>query len=151
MIAILDTNILISALFDVRSVPGLVVNAWTDARFQLLTSDEHLREFRRVSRYPKIASRVTAPKAGNFVRRIQATAINLGKLPLVDRCPDQFDNYLLAMAEAGRADYLVTGDKADLLSLVRHGTTHIVSVRRFAEELGLIRPSPSGDAGSPRR
>ena len=32
-----------------------------------------------------------------------------------------WDNYLLAMAQVGEADYLVTGDKADLLSLQRHG------------------------------
>jgi len=37
----------------------------------------------------------------------------------------------LALAEAGKADYLVTGDKA-LLALDRHKTTQIVSARDFA-------------------
>ncbi len=45
--------------------------------------------------------------------------------------PDPYDNYLLAMAAAGAADYLVTGDKRDLLALERHGGTRIVTVRTF--------------------
>jgi hypothetical protein len=30
------------------------------------------------------------------------------------------------MAEAGAAEYLVTGDKRDVLALKKHGNTHIV-------------------------
>ena len=56
-------------------------------------------------------------------------------LPSVDVSRDPWDNYLLAMAQVGNADYLVTGDKADLLSLQRHGRTHIVTVRNL---LGLL-------------
>ena len=39
----------------------------------------------------------------------------------VDVSPDPADNFLLAMAVAGKADYLVTGDGKHLLSLRRHG------------------------------
>ena len=35
------------------------------------------------------------------------------------------------MAASGDADYLVTGDKRDLLALERHGGTRIVAVRAF--------------------
>ena len=38
-------------------------------------------------------------------------------LPIVVRSPDPTDDFLLAAAEAGGADYLVTGDKSGLLSL----------------------------------
>jgi hypothetical protein len=41
------------------------------------------------------------------------------------------NNYLLALAEAGRADYLVTGDKSGLLGLERHKAARIVSAREF--------------------
>ncbi len=40
---------------------------------------------------------------------------------------------MLAMAEAGAADYLVTGDKGGLLSLVRHKRTRIISAAAFAK------------------
>ena len=49
-------------------------------------------------------------------------------LPPVDVSPDPYDNFLLSIAAGGRADYLVTGDKADLLALGRHGGTRIVTV-----------------------
>ena len=42
---------------------------------------------------------------------------------------------LRAIAQAGMADLLVTGDKRDLLSLVRHGQTRIVTARAALEVL----------------
>jgi predicted nucleic acid-binding protein len=44
---------------------------------------------------------------------------------------------LLAIAEVGGADYLVSGDKRHLLSLERHGKTRIVTVRTI---LGILEP-----------
>ena len=34
-------------------------------------------------------------------------------------------------SEAGRADYLVTGDRSGLLALARHRATRIISARDF--------------------
>ena len=39
------------------------------------------------------------------------------------------DDFLLALSEGGKADYLVTGDKGGLLVLDRHKTTRIVSAQ----------------------
>jgi hypothetical protein len=50
--------------------------------------------------------------------------------------PDPADNFLLAMAEVGKADYLVTGDGKHVLSLGRHGRTRIVTVREAGEAFG---------------
>ena len=57
-------------------------------------------------------------------------------LPIVQRSIDPEDDYLLAMAEVGKADFLVSGDKPGLLSLVRHKGTRIVSPRAFAALIG---------------
>ena len=48
------------------------------------------------------------------------------------RSPDPGDNFLLALAEAGNADYLVTGDKSGLLALASHKSTRIITARDFA-------------------
>ena len=48
------------------------------------------------------------------------------------RSPDPTDDFLLALCEAGNADYLVTGDKSGLLALDRHKATRIVSASDFA-------------------
>jgi predicted nucleic acid-binding protein len=51
----------------------------------------------------------------------------------VARSPDPNDDFLLALAEAGNADYLVSGDKAGLLSLRTHLNTRIISARHLAK------------------
>jgi predicted nucleic acid-binding protein len=56
-------------------------------------------------------------------------------LPTLDVSPDPYDNFLLAMAQAGQADLLVTGDKRDLLSLSSHQGTRILTAR---DALGLL-------------
>jgi predicted nucleic acid-binding protein len=45
--------------------------------------------------------------------------------------PDDNQLLAMAMAVAGQADYLVTGDKRDLLSLGAVESTRIVSARTF--------------------
>jgi uncharacterized protein len=45
---------------------------------------------------------------------------------------DPTDDFLLTLSEAGKADYLVTGDKSGLLALNRHKATLIVSASDFA-------------------
>jgi uncharacterized protein len=48
-------------------------------------------------------------------------------------CRDSKDNFLLALAKDGKADYLLTGDK-DLLELVQFGNTRIETLAVFLEE-----------------
>jgi uncharacterized protein len=63
----------------------------------------------------------------DLIALLQDKAVMLGgPLPDVIRSPDPKDNFLLAMAEAGQADYLVTGDKSGLLALIQHGPTRIL-------------------------
>jgi hypothetical protein len=50
---------------------------------------------------------------------------------------DPRDDFLLALSEAAKADLLVTGDKDDLLSLERHGSTAIVTAASFGQTLGV--------------
>ena len=59
-------------------------------------------------------------------------AVFVARLPKVTRSPDPDDDFLLALAEAGRADYLVTGDKAGLPPPRTHRGTRIVAARDFA-------------------
>jgi predicted nucleic acid-binding protein len=61
--------------------------------------------------------------AGTMLNEIRVLAEFAGTLLAVDLSADPADNFLLAMAEAGNADYLVTGDGRHLLSLKRHRST----------------------------
>jgi len=133
MRVILDTNVLVSALLAAGSVPAQLLDAWFDGRFTLLTSEEQLEELRRVTRYPRIRAYVDPATAGSLVNDLRHFAELVTHLPRVDVSADPGDNFLLAMAEAGRADYLVTADKRDVLALRRHGVTRIVKARKLLE------------------
>ena len=85
---------------------------WRDGRFDLLTAAEQLDELMRVTRYPKIRERLTPALAGRLVNDLRAVAVNVDKLSVVDASTDPHDNYLLAIAAAGSADFLVTGASA---------------------------------------
>lgn len=133
---VIDTNVFVSVLLSGRSLPAQLVALWRQGHFGLLTSTEQIEELRRVTRYPKIRARLSPMLAGRLVNELRAVATVLDDLPVVTVCRDPWDNYLLATVEAGAANMLVTGDKADLLSLERHAGARIVTVRQFLELTG---------------
>ena len=57
MRAVLDANVLVSALVSPNGVPAEVLKAWRDERFQPVTSQAILSEIDRVLRYSKIRKR----------------------------------------------------------------------------------------------
>lgn len=132
---VLDTNILISALIVPRGPADALYQAWRAGRFRLLTSEEQLEEFRRVTRYPKVRKYIRPAAAGTMLNEIRLLAQMLTNLPALSLAADPADNFLLAMAAAGSADYLVTGDKHHLLNLRRYERTQIVSLRKMADIL----------------
>jgi hypothetical protein len=67
-----------------------------------------------------------------LVKQIKRLAEDVSPLLRVKRSPDPNDNFLLAMSEAGNADYLVTVDKSGLLSFHHHKVTRIISAVDFA-------------------
>jgi uncharacterized protein len=128
---VIDTNVLISALLAGTSLPAHLVVLWREGRFDLLTSDEQVDELMRVTRYPKLRARLAPVLAGRLINELRDLAHVVSNLPAVAASPDPHDNYLLALAAAGAADFLVTGDKHDLLELRLYEGTRIVTVRDF--------------------
>jgi putative PIN family toxin of toxin-antitoxin system len=131
MRVVADTNILISALLAGRSLPARLLDLWRDGRIQLVTSAEQVDEMMRVTRYPKIRQRLNPALAGRLINELRDLAILVDRLPEIDASPDPFDNYLLATAQAGAAQYLVTGDKHDFLALGTFQGVQIIDIRSF--------------------
>jgi putative PIN family toxin of toxin-antitoxin system len=131
MRVVLDTGILIAALITKDTPPDKIYQAWRKRRFELVTSQWQLDEFRRVSRYPKLRKYLQPIEAGNLINGLRHQALLLETLPEVDLSNDPDDNPLLAMAIATEADYLVSGDKRDVLALKKVGKTRILTARRF--------------------
>jgi hypothetical protein len=123
---VINTNVLLSAVMSSASPSAQIFALWSSRKFDLLTAAEQIEEIARVTRYPKIRARLAPALAGRLVNRLRDVAIVLENLPKVDVASDPSDNYLLALAEAGQADFLVTGDKA-LLGLKRQKSAQIVA------------------------
>jgi putative PIN family toxin of toxin-antitoxin system len=134
---VLDTNILISALISESGAPYLLVEAWLDGRFSLVSSEDQIDELLRVSRYPQVRRYIEAAEAGWLINRIRAAGEFVRRLPQVDASADPEDNFLLAMAQAGNADFLATGDKRHVLALGTWKSTRILTSRQLAEALKL--------------
>ncbi len=66
MRVVLDTGILVAALIMTDTPPALIYQAWRKKRFELVTSEWQLNEFRRVSRYPKLRRFLRPVEAGNL-------------------------------------------------------------------------------------
>jgi hypothetical protein len=135
MRVVLDTNILISALLVQTGAPASIYLSWQEGYFTLIVCAEQLDELRAALHKPAIAARIKPHKAGRLVNQLKHLAEIVDALPHVQRSPDPTDNYLLSLAEAGAADYLVTGDKSGLLTLIRHKSTRIVSASKFVDLL----------------
>jgi uncharacterized protein len=134
---ILDTNVLVAALIAPSGPPHQLFEAFLADRFTLVTGDKQIEELSRVTRYPAIRSRIHPVQAGAMVNAIRSLAAVLDRLPTVDVSRDPADDYLFAMAQASGADYLVTGDKADVLRYTKHGKTRIVTALRMVGVLKL--------------
>jgi len=137
MRVVLDTNVLLAALISSHSPPDLIYRAWLAARFDLVTGAAQLDELRRVSRYPKIKAILPAHRIGTMINNMQR-AIVLDTLPHRSdgiETNDPNDAFLLAMALAGQAGYLVTGDRrAGLLQRGSIGRTRIITPATFCAE-----------------
>jgi putative PIN family toxin of toxin-antitoxin system len=137
MRVILDTNVLLAALISPYGAPDTIYRAWRATRFELLTSAVQLDELRRVSRYPKLKTILPAHRVGTLVNNLQRAVVldPLPALPAGIDAADPNDVFLLAMALAGEADYLVTGDRrAGLLQRGHVGRTRILTPAAFCAE-----------------
>ncbi len=136
---ILDTNIIVSGLISEHGAPAQLLNSWTDKAFTLVTSTTQIAEIRSVTHRPSVRPLITPAHVGRFVNDLHRFATVLDRPPAVHRSRDPNDNFLLAMAEAGKADFLVTGDKRDVLVLKSHRNTTIVSAKEMLPLLGIAK------------
>jgi putative PIN family toxin of toxin-antitoxin system len=109
--AILDPNVIISALLSRGGTPAKALRAWLEGRFELIVSPLLLEELERALAYPKIAQRIRPGESAallDWLRR-EAELVEDPEEPPGTRSEDPGDDYLLALAES-EAAALVSGD-----------------------------------------
>lgn len=136
MRAVLDTNILVSSLIRKDTAPYLLYRAWRHKRFALLTSSWQLAEIELVLARPRLQKYVRPEEALEIVRGLHTEAEQVDTSMInVTTSPDPDDNHILAIAIGGQADYVVSGDKADMLSLGQVDGIPIINARRAVDIL----------------
>lgn len=129
MRVLFDPNVLISYLLTPNgsSPPVAIVEAALAGVFSLLMTAGVAEVRTKTATKPYLAARIAPPEVEALMRLLISVAEILPEIeevPAVSR--DRKDDYLLAHAIVGRADYLVSGD-ADLLSLDRVDGVAIVN------------------------
>jgi len=135
MRVVLDTNVLFSGLIIPESLPGRIVQAWREARFDLVFSEQMLEEIRRILVYPKINKRlkwdVDEIERFLLLLRFKCVIVNPSPMTFEDlRDPD--DAVILSTLIDSDAEALITGDE-DLLILANRYP--ILSPVQFAKRL----------------
>ena len=133
MRAILDANVLVSAVLSKTGAPARLVELWLAGAFELLVSEALLSEVERALEYPKVRERIEPADASELVRLVREIAhvIPDPEAPPPVRSPDERDDYLVALAAAEDVR-LVTGD-AHLLGL--GDRLPILTPRAFLDQL----------------
>ncbi len=121
MRVLVDANLFIAYLLKPRndSFVTLLLNEVVAGRATLLMPAELLREIEKtVKRKPHLLHIITAAQLHRFLVLLQSLCEEIPRITaaIPPITHDAKDDYLIAYAVVGRADYLVSGDK-DLLEL----------------------------------
>jgi hypothetical protein len=132
--AVLDSNVLISALLSPRGAPAALVRAWLSGRFELVLSHELLQELTTALGYPKLAIRVPETERDRLIDCLLSagTLVDDPGTTADGHAADPGDEYLIALARSARA-VLVSGDR-HLLALAP--ALPVYSPREFLVLLG---------------
>lgn len=130
---VFDTNVVLSALLFESGRLAWLRAAWQSGAVLPLTSRETVTELLRVLAYPKF--QLTAIEREDLLAEYLLPAALVAmprRRPSLPLCRDPKDRPFLALALAGHAAALVTGD-ADLLVLGRVGRCPILTPAQFQE------------------
>ncbi len=136
---VIDTNLLVSGLIS-DDLPRQLLNAAKAAEFEFCTSETLLDELLDVLSREKFAARIsrsglTPQGIVDDLRRLAVIVTPVAVPRVVSTDPD--DDHVLAAALAGRADFIASGDKRDLLPLGSYEVIEIVTARQALARLGI--------------
>lgn len=137
--AVLDTNVLVSAMVNPRGIPAEIVREIALERVVAVSSAPLLAEHRAVAGRAKILALLrrsgVAPRL--FLQAFEARVeLVVSPLPVVRAvAADPSDDVVLATALAGGAGWVVTGDRRHLLPLDPFHGIRIVEPAVFLAEI----------------
>ncbi|NIJ50872.1 putative toxin-antitoxin system toxin component, PIN family [Dyadobacter arcticus] len=113
---VIDTNDYISALIGIKhrqKLEKVILNK----EVEILADLTLLSEIKEVAYRDKFRKYVSIVEVDIFIEALKLRLKPVQVFSHVAASKDPDDNFLLALAQDGKADYLIIGDKSDLLSL----------------------------------
>ena len=125
---VIDTNLWISFLItkDFDKLDKLLFSQ----KIVLVFSEELLNEFLEVTQRPKFKKYFSKGDIKAVINTIDEFADFIEVETITTVCRDIKDNFLLALAKDGNADFLLTGDN-DLLELKEFEGAKIITISEF--------------------
>lgn len=134
--AVIDTNILVSALIKPSGTVGPVLRYLRDGAYILIYSEPLLTELVDVLNRPRIREKYSL--SSEDIETVMALILLRGELVVPKRritvCRDSQDNMFLEAAADGNANMIVSGDD-DLLSLEEFEGIPIITPIEFLKEM----------------
>lgn len=130
MKVVVDTNILVSALFNAKGTPGKIIYLWKSKAITLCINEETLEEYVDVlQRFDFVEKSELRLFLDLFNMRINVFHTrSKHKISVVKADPS--DNKFLECAVATKAKFIISGDK-HLLDLKKYKKIRIVSPSEF--------------------
>ena len=131
---IIDTNVWISFLIgkELQGLRELII----DEKVKIITTDQLISEIRIVTARKKLKKYFDQDSVTALISLLEIIGEKI-KIRKIERvCRDPKDDFLLALAKDGKANYLITGDQ-DLLELNSFGRTQILTTRQFQDKFNI--------------
>lgn len=136
--ATLDANVIASGVIGMErsdSPPGLILQAWSDERFELVASKHLVIEAERTLKKPFFRERSNPDLVQETLTGLRGVVAST-TVAVSGIASHPEDDLVLATAVSAAVDYLVTGDR-QLLRLGAYEGVKIVSPRDFLDILGI--------------
>ena len=129
---LLDTNILVSAILNNRSIPYQAYKKAVEPPYRGLICEQSIKELRSVfnRKFPDKTQAIERFIATTLLV-VEVIPVPLSPHPDEDKIRDANDRHILRSAINGGADFLLTGDKDFLESTINH--PKIITAARFLQ------------------
>jgi uncharacterized protein len=136
---VVDTYVFVSGLISAAGSPARILSAIQHEKVIHLVSDPIVEEYLRVLDYPQIQEfkKITDEFIADIAAYLVYQTERVELVSSIRLSPDPDDDVFLETAVDGRANWLVTNDKADLLSLRTVEGIPIISAREAVMRLRL--------------
>ncbi|MET7255473.1 putative toxin-antitoxin system toxin component, PIN family [Dyadobacter fermentans] len=134
MKVVIDTTDYISALIG-KTHRAKLERVLLNEGVQILADITLLEEIRDVAYRDKFRKYISIEEADLFINSLKWRLKPIIITSHVEASPDPDDNFILALAKDGQADFIITGDKPGLLDLKVFENIPIVRLQAFLDIL----------------